>query len=128
MAARFKCGFASEGSIPMYVGWCLRRLSTTSTLNDYIESGDCAYRILGDADGGSGVQTLMGSVNIGNYLGLDQTDNDLEAGYLANPTEQLYLHVFCAAMAPTLDPNAISAGVTIDYDTKWRERALQVQS
>lgn len=112
----------------MYVGWCIRRISTSSVLNDYIESGDCAYRILADADGGAGVTTLLGSVNIANFLSMDPSDDDLEADENGSPTQELFLHVFCAAMAPTLDPNAISVGVTIDYDTKWRERILQNQS
>ena len=128
IAAKWKIDFASSGSIPTYVGWCIRRLSTTSTVNDYIESGDCAYRILGDEHGGNNTQTVFGNVNVANHLGMDFTDNALEADYDGNPADVLFLHVFTAALDPTGDPISMRCGVTIDYDTKWRERALQGQS
>lgn len=129
LGARWKIDFANAGTIPLYVGWCIRRKSAVDTGNSYIESGDVAYRLVNDGDGGNGAATLMGSTNIANYLGLQPSNSDLEADITASPTEELFLHVFAFAMtSQALDPNTVDVGVTLDYTTKWREKILLAQS
>lgn len=77
---------------------------------------------------GNGEAHLFGRTNVANYMGLDPSSDKLEAFGTANPEEELYLHVFAFALNPSLDPNVIDVGVTIDYDSKWRQKKLLTQS
>lgn len=128
LGSKWRLDFNTGGSVAMYVGWCIRRQATTTSINDYIEGGDVKYSILGDNDASTGYKSVYGSVNVANYMGLSPTNALLEADNAASPSEQLYLHVFAVALDASLDAQPVDIGVTFDMDVKWREKRLLTQS
>lgn len=104
------------------VGYSIRKGSAVSTGPTYIEMGDTRYKMMNDNDGNRGSVTLYGSADIANELAMPVSSDDLDADMSANPTEELFLHVFAYALDSASDPNAIRCAVTIDYSTKFREK------
>lgn len=122
-SCQFRIDFASNGGVPMTVGWAIHRGSTGTTAERYIESGDVKYTTLGDNDAGSGVKSLTGSVDVPNWLGVSSRDDNIQ-GSAADPTTIVYLHVFARAIDTASDPAALKCSATLDYNTTWFEKVI----
>ncbi len=121
---QWRIDFASNGGVPLTVGWAIHRTSTATTPTRYIESGDCKYTTLGDNDSGAGVKTLTGSVDVPAWLGLKSRDDQLIGSTTADPDTELYLHVFARALDTASNPSAIKCSATLDYTTIFFEKTI----
>lgn len=123
----FNIDFAMSGSVPIYVGYSIRRSDATRLGQDYIEMGDTKHTILTDSDG-NGSTTLKGSVNMANWLGREVASDGLGATVGNDPSVQLFLHVFAYALDPAQDPSTLKVGATMNYATVWREKKFLARS
>lgn len=128
LASKFRLDFTTSGSVPMIVGFSIRKNTTVSTVAKYIEMGEGNYIVLGNDDSNRASRTLTGYVNIANAIGSVASNDTMEADIGGNPSEELYLHIFAAANDTSLDPAAMDTAIQIDYDTKFREKKLLAQS
>lgn len=125
IATSFRIDAVSNGSHALVVGYSVRRDSATTNGGRYIEMGETNFKILAPNDAvGGGKATLLGRVDIANELGLQPTNSTLESELTASPSELLYLHIFTFAIDATQDPNAVDLTLTMDFDTKFREKKI----
>lgn len=124
----FRIDASVSGSVSCIVGYSIRRDSVTAVGPRYIEQAPTKYKVFSFDDANRATQTLTGSANIANELGLSPTNDELETTQGSDPNETLYLHIFAFALNPTQDPNEIRVAITMDYMTKFREKKLLTQS
>lgn len=124
----FRIEAVVNGSLPVCLGYSIRRDSATATGQQYIEMGESTYKVLTDNDAANGKGTLFGKVNIANELGIAPNNDSLEASMGSDPSETLYLHIFAFAIDNAGDANAMDLAITMDYHTKFREKKLLTQS
>lgn len=106
-------------------GYAVMRSSTVQTGTQYIEMGDeSKFKLMAHDDGNAAKITLKGNVNIANYLGLSPSATELEADIGANPSEEVFLHLFVYSINNAFDPGAVNATVTMSYNTKFREKTF----
>lgn len=125
-ACKFKINFMTDNSVPMMVGWAIRRSSTAEEFNDYIEGGDCKWDNLGQSTG-MDTQMLSGTVNVAKWLGVSESNDRLESPFSANPDEQLYLHVWVTGDSIS-EPGSVTSDTVLDYTAYMREKKILTQS
>lgn len=101
------------------VGLTITTSATAPTnLDDLIENGRCKWKQLGFVGASSDRTTtnIIAKAGIAKYLQIkDIMDDDLLYGNVgANPTKQLYLHIF-ARQPENVDSDAVYAQVMIDF-------------
>lgn len=128
ISASFRIDGCVSGSVPIVLGYSVRRDSVVATGQRYIEMGETTFKVLNDSDGNTGHQMLNGYVNIANESGLVPSNSDLESVMGNDPSETLYLHIFAFALDAAQDPAVMDLAITLDYFTKFREKKILAQS
>lgn len=128
ISTSFRIDATVSGSVPIILGYSIRRDSTTATGPRYIEQNPTKYKVFSNDDANRASQTLSGTANIANELGIPASHDDLEAVQGADPSETLYLHIFAFAISTSVDPSALTLAITMDFNTKFREKKLLAQS
>lgn len=95
-----------------------------------IEQGDCTYGVIGSANGGSSQLTLQSSVNPAKFLGRRSalSDPNLKGSAAANPGEECFWQITCAALSSTDDPPPLDFLVKIEYTAHFIEPKNLIQS
>lgn len=102
---------------PTHVIAAIRDGSTTSsTLTDYVETGNTKYMTLGTEGGGNNVKSMYINLNPNKFLGRSKplADPNLKGTVSANPNEQAYL-ILAAVNTDEFTNTNTQALITIEY-------------
>lgn len=114
--------YAQRVSLSLHNG-----VSIPSFINDYIESGNCRYALLGTESGGKSQATLSMKVNPSKYLGVRNRTATLRGTSGTNPADVAYWHID-AAPTQAVDSAPIDCVVEIHYITEFTEPIKLAQS
>lgn len=113
----------------MVVGIALRAGTNTETsINDYIEQGNCTYSILGSRDGGGEVKTSHYKFN-NKFLGISHpmSETALRNNISSNPSELATYQLFAGSPVGT-DTSPCQYQLTIEYRVVFTEPKAVIQS
>lgn len=111
------------------VGIAMRDSATADTdINDYMETGRVIQKYAGGSGAPSTTVRMKGNPN--KFLGRSKplADSQLKGSASANPTEQVYFHIFAGDTDGLTNLNAIHCSVIIDYIVAFIEPKNPAQS
>lgn len=94
-----------------------------SKTNDYMEDTITNYNVVGRTDAGDATKTIKVNVTPSKFLGVSKplSEADLHGSVSANPVEQVYFHIWCAALDETVIPSPMQITIQLCYTVIFTE-------
>lgn len=96
-------------------------ISVPASIQDYQESGNTKWKLLGPETAGGNVKSVMMKINPSKYLGLRSRTASLRGTVGANPSDQAYYHVGVECANTGQDSDPVDVLVEIHYICEFTE-------